>query len=161
MPRGTGGKLWRRTKRGAGRNDRQVMRDSAGGCRDMPAAIATVPRPHRRLSMARMPVARVLVATVACCAMVAMVAGCGTSHGPALGKAAVSSARPVATPATSPTPPADDLPPPADGGFHSAIAPVPASVLARSSWTSGCPVAAAELRYVTVSFRGFDGLAHT
>jgi hypothetical protein len=56
---------------------------------------------------------------------------------------------------------ADDLPPPADGGFHSVIQAVPASVLARSSWTSGCPVAATELRYVTVSFRGFDGLAHT
>jgi hypothetical protein len=55
----------------------------------------------------------------------------------------------------------DDLPPPADGGFHSTIRPVPASVLARSSWTSRCPVAAADLRYVTVSFRGFDGLAHT
>jgi D-alanyl-D-alanine carboxypeptidase len=55
----------------------------------------------------------------------------------------------------------DDLPPPADGGFHSAIQAVPPSVLARSSWTSGCPVAATDLRYVTVSFRGFDGLAHT
>jgi D-alanyl-D-alanine carboxypeptidase len=55
----------------------------------------------------------------------------------------------------------DDLPPPDDGGFHSAIQAVPASVLARSSWTSGCPVAATDLRYVTVSFRGFDGLAHT
>jgi hypothetical protein len=55
----------------------------------------------------------------------------------------------------------DDLPPPADGGFHSAIQAVPASVLARSTWTSDCPVAATDLRYVTVSFRGFDGLAHT
>ncbi len=55
----------------------------------------------------------------------------------------------------------DDLPPPADGGFHFAIQAVPASVLARSTWTSGCPVAATDLRYVTVSFRGFDGLAHT
>jgi hypothetical protein len=55
----------------------------------------------------------------------------------------------------------DDLPPPADGGFHSSIQAVPASMLARSTWTSGCPVAASDLRYVTVSFRGFDGLAHT
>jgi len=55
----------------------------------------------------------------------------------------------------------DDLPPPADGGFHSAIQAVPASVLARSTWTSTCPVKATDLRYVTVSFRGFDGLAHT
>jgi len=55
----------------------------------------------------------------------------------------------------------DDLPPPADGGFHSSIQAVPASVLARSTWAGGCPVAATDLRYVTVSFRGFDGLAHT
>jgi hypothetical protein len=55
----------------------------------------------------------------------------------------------------------DDLPPPADGGFHSTIAAVPSSVLARSTWASGCPVTVADLRYVTVSFRGFDGLAHT
>lgn len=55
----------------------------------------------------------------------------------------------------------DDLPPPADGGFHSTIRAVPASVLARSTWTSACPVKAKDLRYVTVGFRGFDGLAHT
>jgi hypothetical protein len=55
----------------------------------------------------------------------------------------------------------DDLPPPADGRFHSTIQAVPAGVLARSSWTSDCPVKATDLRYVTVSFRGFDGLAHT
>jgi hypothetical protein len=136
--------------------------------------------------------------------MAATAAGCGTSHGPVSGAPAVTSAGPVATPATSPipsltrvggantaptwlatrtlsvgsngfaaaqdTPPelrnrsiitVDDLPPPAGGGFHSAIQAVPASVLARSTWTSGCPVAATDLRYVTVSFRGFDGLAHT
>jgi D-alanyl-D-alanine carboxypeptidase len=55
----------------------------------------------------------------------------------------------------------DDLPPPADGGFHSTIQAVPASVLTRSTWTSACPLKATDLRYVTVSFRGFDGLAHT
>ena len=55
----------------------------------------------------------------------------------------------------------DDLAPPAGGGFHATVRAVPASVLARSTWTSGCPVAATDLRYVTVSFRGFDRLAHT
>jgi hypothetical protein len=54
----------------------------------------------------------------------------------------------------------DDLPPPADGRFHSTIQAVPANLL-RANWNSGCPVAAKDLRYVTVSFRGFDGLAHT
>ena len=55
----------------------------------------------------------------------------------------------------------DDLPPPPDGRFHATIQAAPAALLARSSWTSACPVKATDLRYVTVSFRGFDGLAHT
>ncbi|MEV4412782.1 M15 family metallopeptidase [Catellatospora sp. NPDC049609] len=55
----------------------------------------------------------------------------------------------------------DDLPPPADGRFHATVQPVPADVLARSSWTENCPIAAADLRYLTVGFRGFDGRAHT
>jgi D-alanyl-D-alanine carboxypeptidase len=55
----------------------------------------------------------------------------------------------------------DDLPPPPDDRFHATVETVPASVLARSSWTKDCPVAAADLRYLTVSFRGFDGRAHT
>jgi hypothetical protein len=55
----------------------------------------------------------------------------------------------------------DDLPPPADGRFHATVEVAPAAVLARSSWSSRCPVKAADLRYVTVSFRGFDGLPHT
>ncbi|MEV4620632.1 M15 family metallopeptidase [Asanoa sp. NPDC049573] len=72
--------------------------------------------------------------------------------------------------AARPTPPelrdrsiitVDDLPPPPDGRFHATSKAVPASVLARSSWTKSCPVSAADLRYVTVGFRGFDGAAHT
>jgi hypothetical protein len=55
----------------------------------------------------------------------------------------------------------DDLPPPPDGRFHATVQAVPAGVLARSSWSEDCPVAAADLRYLTVSFRGFDGRAHT
>lgn len=55
----------------------------------------------------------------------------------------------------------DVLPPPADGLFHSTVAPVDAAVAARSSWTSRCPVKLTDLRYVTVVFRGFDGRAHT
>jgi D-alanyl-D-alanine carboxypeptidase len=55
----------------------------------------------------------------------------------------------------------DDLPPPPDGRFHATVKAVPASVLTRSSWTDDCPVSAADLRYLTVSFRGFDGRAHT
>ena len=55
----------------------------------------------------------------------------------------------------------DLLPPPADGRFASSVAPVPAAVLERSTWRPECPVPATDLRYVTVSFRGFDGAAHT
>ena len=55
----------------------------------------------------------------------------------------------------------DDLPPPPEGRFHALARAVPASVLDRSSWTNDCPVAAADLRYLTVGFRGFDGRAHT
>lgn len=58
-------------------------------------------------------------------------------------------------------PTVDALPPPADGAFHAAIAAVPPDVAARSTWQPDCPVALEDLRYVTVSFRGFDGLAHT
>jgi hypothetical protein len=55
----------------------------------------------------------------------------------------------------------DELPPPVDGRFHATVEAVPASVLARSSWVSGCPVPSTQLRYLTVGFRGFDGRAHT
>jgi hypothetical protein len=55
----------------------------------------------------------------------------------------------------------DLLPPPADGAFHDTIGPVPADVAARSTWQPACPVTLEQLSYVTVSFRGFDGRAHT
>ncbi|WP_414709512.1 M15 family metallopeptidase [Pseudonocardia sp.] len=55
----------------------------------------------------------------------------------------------------------DLLPPPPDGRFAATVAPVPDDVLARSTWKPGCPVPPQELRYLTVSFRGFDGLPHT
>jgi hypothetical protein len=55
----------------------------------------------------------------------------------------------------------DLLPPPADGGFHARVRRVPAAVARRSTWRSGCPVPLGRLRYVTVSFVGFDGRAHT
>jgi hypothetical protein len=55
----------------------------------------------------------------------------------------------------------DTLPPPADETFVSTVGPVPDDVLARSTWKPECPVPPPDLRYVTVSFRGFDGLPHT
>lgn len=58
-------------------------------------------------------------------------------------------------------PTADVLAPPASGGYESSVSPVPQDVLARSTWQPGCPVTAEELRYLTMSFVGFDGQAHT
>jgi hypothetical protein len=55
----------------------------------------------------------------------------------------------------------DTLPPPADGAFRATVAPVPADVAARSTWQEDCPVALDDLRYVTVSFWGFDDEPHT
>lgn len=55
----------------------------------------------------------------------------------------------------------DFLPPPAGNTFAAQISSVPADVLARSTWQPACPVQASDLRYVTVSFWGFDNRAHT
>lgn len=58
-------------------------------------------------------------------------------------------------------PTVDVLPPPEDGAFHATIEPVPPEVAARSTWQPGCPVALEDLRYVTVTFWGFDDRPHT
>ncbi|WP_425484960.1 M15 family metallopeptidase [Amycolatopsis anabasis] len=55
----------------------------------------------------------------------------------------------------------DLLPPPADDQFAATVNGVPSSVLSRSTWQAGCPVQVNELRYLTLSFWGFDGRAHT
>ncbi len=54
-----------------------------------------------------------------------------------------------------------DLPAPAGAAFEWSIQPVPAHVLARSSWVPDCPVTVDELGYVTVSHVGFDNEYHT
>ena len=41
------------------------------------------------------------------------------------------------------------------------MAAVPPDVVARSTWSAACPVGLADLRYLTVSFWGFDDRAHT
>ncbi|MDQ6522587.1 M15 family metallopeptidase [Nocardioides sp. LHD-245] len=57
----------------------------------------------------------------------------------------------------------DLLPPPADGGFHAHVGPVSDAIRERmgETWSPACPVRLADLAYVTVTFRGFDGAAHT
>lgn len=47
-------------------------------------------------------------------------------------------------------------------GFASrVVSPVPPRVVDRSTWDPACPVAAADLSWVRVAFRGFDGERHT
>jgi hypothetical protein len=60
-------------------------------------------------------------------------------------------------------PTVDRLPPPPGGRFRSTIRPIGPAVRARmgTTWKPGCPVGLADLRDVTVSFRGFDGRPHT
>ena len=60
-------------------------------------------------------------------------------------------------------PTTDRLPPPPGGTFRSTVAAISPTIRARmgETWQAGCPVALGDLRYVTVSFRGFDGRAHT
>jgi hypothetical protein len=57
----------------------------------------------------------------------------------------------------------DRLPPPRGGRFRSTVGPVGQAIRGRmgETWKPGCPVGLADLRYVTVSFRGFDGRSHT
>lgn len=60
-------------------------------------------------------------------------------------------------PLPDPTPP----PPPPDGSFRATVDEVPPGVVSRSTWHADCPVALDELRYLTVTFIGFDDRAHT
>jgi hypothetical protein len=53
------------------------------------------------------------------------------------------------------------LPPPDDDGYAWTVEPVPQEVVQRSTWSRSCPVALADLRYMTVTFWGFDGGHHT
>ncbi|MET0133956.1 MAG: M15 family metallopeptidase, partial [Kibdelosporangium sp.] len=58
-------------------------------------------------------------------------------------------------------PTTDLLPQPGKDNYESTVVPVPPDVLARSTWQPACPVGKAGLRYLTMSFWGFDGRPHT
>lgn len=60
-------------------------------------------------------------------------------------------------------PPPDDhpLPPPDDDAFDATIGEIPDDALARSTWSSDCPVGLEDLRYLTMTFWGFDERPHT
>lgn len=55
----------------------------------------------------------------------------------------------------------DLLPPPADDAFHGAVSEVPREVAERSTWAPDCPVGLDDLRYLRLTFWGFDDEAHT
>lgn len=57
----------------------------------------------------------------------------------------------------------DRLPPPPDERFRSQVRAVTPAFVRRTSlaWEPGCPVGLADLRVLTLSFWGFDGLHHT
>ncbi len=55
----------------------------------------------------------------------------------------------------------DTLAPPAGDAFESSIEPLAGEPLDRSTWTADCPVTVDELRYLTMSFWGFDDRPHT
>jgi D-alanyl-D-alanine carboxypeptidase-like protein len=60
-------------------------------------------------------------------------------------------------------PTVDELPPPPDARWRSSIRRIGPAVRDRmgTSWEPGCPVSLRDLRYLTVTFRGFDRAAHT
>lgn len=55
----------------------------------------------------------------------------------------------------------DTIPELPGGGFASRVEIAPATVVARSTWRQGCPVAASDLAWVRLTFRGFDDRRHT
>ena len=55
----------------------------------------------------------------------------------------------------------DRLLPPASGRFEFALRPIDHAIRAGMPWDPDCPVELNDLRYVTVSFWGFDGRPHT
>jgi hypothetical protein len=60
-------------------------------------------------------------------------------------------------------PTVDVLPPPTDGAFHVTTGPITPALRRRmgATYQPGCPVPLSGLRYITLSFHGFDGRAHT
>lgn len=55
----------------------------------------------------------------------------------------------------------DELPPPPTDAFVATVQPIPDEVVPRSTWREDCPTTLDELRYLTVSYWGFDELHHT
>jgi hypothetical protein len=107
---------------------------------------------------------RVLGAVVMSVGIVAC-AGSGSvttgSRRPAVRRNGVSTSTSTATSTTTVAPTTTTAPAPQ---FASAVAPITGTVASRvsgSSWRAGCPVPLTSLRYLTLSYWGFDGAPHT
>jgi len=134
-----------------------------------------------RRSLVALGVAALLTSgcTVACTAAPAPTAPLTSSASPAPPAAAASPAPPAAAttpsrppPAVSAAPVAPDPAPAASPAaspearnepFASTAAPISPALAERMapSWRAGCPVALDALRYLTLTYRGFDGLVHS
>ena len=101
----------------------------------------------------------------------ATVAG-GTSPAESASPSPSPGGAPVAGSPTSPLPaPADPSPAssptgtsvPVPVGFSATVSAIDDATAARmtSSWRAGCPVPLTDLRYLTLTYRGFDGADHT
>jgi hypothetical protein len=131
---------------------------------------------------------RRVVAAALALALGAGPAACAPGGGPAPspGGSPVAGTSPSPAPAALPTAgvPATEVPAAVDGvvapdapwsdvgavapdayalGYAGSVAPITPELAARmaSSWRAGCPVPLADLRYVTVTYRTFDGTAAT
>jgi hypothetical protein len=89
----------------------------------------------------------------------------GPAAAPDLGSpAAPATAEPSTSSAATASEQVAEEPVPAQTpGFESTVSEIDAATAARmgSSWRPGCPVALADLRYLTVTYRGFDDADHT
>lgn len=55
----------------------------------------------------------------------------------------------------------DHRPPPPSDEYVATVQPIPDDIVPISTWEEGCPTTLDELRYLTVSYWGFDELHHT
>ena len=119
-----------------------------------------LPRPAARARCLgrKMTFPRVLVIALAAF----FVAGCDGDGGePVAAKTSTTTTSTTTTTTTTTTVPPTTAPTqPAVVPYQSGIATVTAADLG-ASWREGCPVGPEDLRWVTVTFIGFDGLTHT
>lgn len=92
--------------------------------------------------------------------------GTGTPSGATTPSGTTAGSGPTAAPSPSPSPaPSVSLSPseiPAEPVFAATATAITPELAVRmaASWREGCPVPLADLRYLTVTYRGFDGAAH-